>query len=286
MVGVVIAASVLTLLALAGIGLAVLAWYAQWFGEAVAANMPPVAPAREPEPEPIPAIALRDCAGIELADTASVPDFRNDFTVEFWCRLHGRGPQYLVGNEAWPAMAPDDLPVPTLCGWVLRAMDANAGGHTWDVTVATMQDGRPQWRSFVTPPLPDPPGWRHVALVRSDGRLALYLDGGRVLQHDVHDTVFIAGPGPLYVGVRDFAHTDRQVSADMVAFRIGARALYRGPFIPPREFRMLWTTWCCSTSCPARMRPGSRIARADRRHGSLHNGAHWTVMRDRPGLAD
>jgi hypothetical protein len=221
------------------------------------------------------AISLQKRARIELADSHGVLDFHKEFTVEFWCRLTDSGSQYLVGNEAWPTMAPRDLPVPTICGWVLRTQEAQLGRRIWDLTVTTMQAGRPQWQSFLASAQPDSSGWRHVALVRDSKRLTLYLDGVPIIEREVSGLFFVDASGPLYLGVRKFGYIDRQVSAEFIGFRIAGRAIYREKFAPQADFR----------SDPADLvlldfaSPSDASQIVDRagqkRHGALRNGAHW-----------
>jgi Concanavalin A-like lectin/glucanases superfamily len=170
-----------------------------------------------------PCLRFRDQVNVELENTRELLDLNGSFTVEMWVWLRS-GTQYLVGDESWPGVGEA---VNRASGWVLRsrqpgkleAVFAIPGNDWWTV------EG--QWPVRIH-------RWLHVAVVKDDKEVRLYVDGRVCSSRKVGDQKFVYCPSSLFLGVRKNPNQDRAADADMSAFRISDKAIYRKTFRPAK----------------------------------------------------
>lgn len=172
---------------------------------------------------------------IEIQESTRLLDLNDDFTIEVWVKWIYPGRfECIAGDEAWPEMSPR-IKVDSPCGWILRkrlkdkqeVLEFNVGaeGKNW------LNVGGLLPKSAI-------PGiWQHVAVCRRGTIITLYLNGRRLAAKSVRNLTLLTSPTPIFLGVREDAHPDRQFEGFVRQFHIANHARYLQSFKPDSEFK-------------------------------------------------
>jgi WD40 repeat protein len=162
---------------------------------------------------------------VELASTNGMLDLNGTFTAEMWVRLRP-GTQYLVGDESWNNSGER---VTRASGWTLRTGEGQGNEKSFNFTVAKENNS---WLVVSGPARPDSAEWQHIAIVKTPNEISIFWDGALYANKSCVGERFVACPSNLFLGVRKNAQENRAIDADIRAFRVSSRALYRAGFNP------------------------------------------------------
>jgi len=201
-------------------------------------------------------------------------DLNKPFTIELWARWWDGGAARMVplcGDEVWRGMHAT-INAPGAAGFVLRRHRWKLDQFILDFTAGTTSNS---WYQVWGRPIPRDTGWFHVAVVREPHRVRLYYNGEEIGRAAAQGVTFRASPTDLFLGTRLHAWMDRANAHDLRAFHVAQRALYDGPFLPPRHFTPDKQTEILLDFAQAR---GRRLPDLS---GNMHDGIF-----DGPGIFD
>jgi Concanavalin A-like lectin/glucanases superfamily len=172
-------------------------------------------------------LRFKDKNHVELENTRDLIDLNGTFTVELWVRLRP-STQYLVGDESWPGVGEA---VAKESGWALRSPD---GGH-FEAVIATPPKNWFAVRGKTAVPLREAKRWQHFALCKDNNATVIWWNGRLYASRVTRDRRFVPCPSNLFLGVRKNGNADRDIDADIAAFRISNVPQYHRPFTPPKN---------------------------------------------------
>ena len=85
--------------------------------------------------------------------------------------------------------------------------------------------------------MPEKPVWNHIAIVKQDGIITVFMNGDPLMAQSVAGLRFHPAPTNLFLGIRRHTVPTRSSNADYGALRITDRVRYTRKFKPQKVFQ-------------------------------------------------